>query len=57
MLLILKYGNWTIPKSKRFFRKSWLDKPKEKYGWRNQKKPKQESQLKRGNNFTRFTLF
>lgn len=42
MLHISKYGNWTIPKSKRFFRKNWTEKPKEKYGWRNQNKPKQE---------------
>ena len=35
MLRISKYGNWTMPKSKRFFRKSWVDKPK--------KKPKKKS--------------
>ena len=46
MLRISKYGNWTMPKSKRFFRKSWVDKPKEKYEWRNQKKPKQEPKKK-----------
>jgi hypothetical protein len=46
MLRIFKYGNWTMPKSKRFFRKSWVDKPKEKYGWRNQKKLKQEPKKK-----------
>ena len=30
MFRISKYGNWTMPKSKRFFRKSWVDKPKPK---------------------------
>ena len=39
MLRISKYGNWTIPKSKRFFRKSWAEKPKEKP----KKKPKEKS--------------
>ena len=49
MLLILKYGNWTIPKSKRFFRKSLVDKTKETYGWRNQKKPKPKKKpIKKG---------
>ena len=30
MFRISKYGNWTMPKSKRFLRKSWAEKPKPK---------------------------
>ena len=36
MFRISKYGNWTMPKSKRFFRKSWTEQRKEKP----KKKPK-----------------